>query len=125
MTTQRSTATGPRWWRLVIARLAGAVDGEAGMSTVEYAIGTIAAAAFAAVLYKVVTGDMIVGALNDLVQRALSVTFKCVPATGARSPWRRRWPCARWLWLSPWSWPRCRRWRRSCVASTPPGRRPG
>ncbi|MGH3857429.1 MAG: DUF4244 domain-containing protein, partial [Pseudonocardiaceae bacterium] len=40
-----------------------------------YAIGTIAAAAFAAVLYKVVTGDMIVGALNDLVQRALSVQF--------------------------------------------------
>ena len=39
----------------MIARLAGAVDGEAGMSTVEYAIGTIAAAAFAAVLYKVVT----------------------------------------------------------------------
>ncbi|HEX5346364.1 MAG TPA: DUF4244 domain-containing protein [Pseudonocardiaceae bacterium] len=75
MTTQRSTATRPRWWRLVIARLAGAVDGEAGMSTVEYAIGTIAAAAFAAVLYKVVTGDMIVGALNDLVQRALSVQF--------------------------------------------------
>jgi hypothetical protein len=42
---------------LVIARLAGAVSGEAGMSTVEYAIGTIAAAAFAAVLYKVVTSD--------------------------------------------------------------------
>jgi hypothetical protein len=38
MTTQRSAVTGPRWWRLVIARLAGAVDGEAGMSTVEYAI---------------------------------------------------------------------------------------
>jgi hypothetical protein len=75
MTAQRSTATGPRWWRLVINRLAGAVDGEGGMSTVEYAIGTIAAAAFAAVLYKVVTGDMIVGALNDLVQRALSVQF--------------------------------------------------
>jgi Protein of unknown function (DUF4244) len=75
MTTQRSAVTKPRWWRLVIARLAGAVDGEAGMSTVEYAIGTIAAAAFAAVLYKVVTGDMIVGALNDLVQRALSVQF--------------------------------------------------
>ena len=35
MTTQRSTAIRPRWWRLVIARLAGAVDGEAGMSTVE------------------------------------------------------------------------------------------
>jgi hypothetical protein len=41
----------------------------------EYAIGTIAAAAFAAVLYTVVTGDSIVGALTAIVQRALSVTF--------------------------------------------------
>ncbi len=46
-----------------------------GMSTAEYAIGTIAAAAFAAVLYAVVTGDSIVGGLTDIVQRALSVTF--------------------------------------------------
>ena len=43
-----------------------------GMSTVEYAIGTVAAAAFAAVLYAVVTGDSIVGALTTLVQRALN-----------------------------------------------------
>lgn len=57
------------------ARLADAVRGEAGMSTAEYAIGTIAAAAFAAVLYKVVTGGTIVGVLTDLVQRALSVNF--------------------------------------------------
>ncbi|MGH3775183.1 MAG: DUF4244 domain-containing protein [Pseudonocardiaceae bacterium] len=61
--------------RPVVARLAHAVRGEAGMSTVEYAIGTIAAAAFAAVLYKVVTGDTIIGALTDLVARALSVNF--------------------------------------------------
>jgi hypothetical protein len=39
----------------------------------EYAIGTIAAAAFAAVLYKIVTGDTVVGALTNLVQQALSV----------------------------------------------------
>jgi Protein of unknown function (DUF4244) len=45
--------TMPRRWWLVVARLSGAVGGEAGMSTAEYAIGTIAAAAFAAVLYKV------------------------------------------------------------------------
>lgn len=44
-----------RLWRPVVARLAGAIRGEDGMSTAEYAIGTIAAAAFAAVLYKVVT----------------------------------------------------------------------
>lgn len=46
-----------------------------GMSTVEYAIGTIAAAAFAAVLYTVVTGDSVVNGLTTLVQRALSVNF--------------------------------------------------
>jgi hypothetical protein len=46
-----------------------------GMSTAEYAIGTIAAAAFGAVLYTVVTGDSVVGALTALVQRALSPTI--------------------------------------------------
>jgi len=70
-----SRAVPQRLRRLVIARLAGAVRGEAGMSTAEYAIGTIAAAAFAAVLYQVVTGGAITGALTELVQRALSVSF--------------------------------------------------
>ena len=56
-----------RWRRVV--------GGDAGMSTVEYAIGTIAAAAFAALLYKVVTGGAITAALTDLVQQALSVKF--------------------------------------------------
>lgn len=46
-----------------------------GMSTVEYAIGTLAAAAFAAVLYTVVSGDSVVAALTGLVQRALQVAF--------------------------------------------------
>ena len=48
-----------------------AVD-ESGMSTVEYAIGTIAAAAFGAILYGVVTGDSIVGALTNIINRALN-----------------------------------------------------
>ena len=48
-----------------------AID-EAGMSTVEYAIGTIAAAAFAAILYSVVTGDSIVSALTNIIARALN-----------------------------------------------------
>ncbi len=51
--------------------LAAAVD-DAGMSTVEYAIGTIAAAAFGAILYSVVTGDSIVGALTNIINRALN-----------------------------------------------------
>jgi hypothetical protein len=45
---------------------------EDGMSTAEYAVGTVAACAFAAVLYKVVTGGSVVAALGDLVESALS-----------------------------------------------------
>ena len=48
---------------------------DAGMSTAEYAIGTIAAAAFGALLYTVVTGDSVLGALTAIVQRALTSTF--------------------------------------------------
>ncbi|WP_083886219.1 DUF4244 domain-containing protein [Actinoalloteichus spitiensis] len=49
--------------------------GEEGMSTAEYAIGTVAAAALAAVLYTLVTGDSVASALASLVDRALSVGF--------------------------------------------------
>jgi hypothetical protein len=45
---------------------------EDGMSTVEYAIGTVAAAAFGAILYTVVTGDSIVNALTNIIARALT-----------------------------------------------------
>lgn len=55
--------------RLVIVALA-----DDGMSTVEYAIGTIAAAAFGAILYTVVTGDSIVGALTSIISRALNTS---------------------------------------------------
>lgn len=53
-------------------RLAALAADESGMSTVEYAIGTIAAAAFGAILYSVVTGDSIVGALTNIINRALT-----------------------------------------------------
>ncbi|RBO87309.1 uncharacterized protein DUF4244 [Nocardia puris] len=45
-----------------------------GMSTAEYAIGTIAAAAFGAILYTVVTGDSIVNALTRIIDRALNTS---------------------------------------------------
>jgi hypothetical protein len=40
--------------------------------SVEYAIGTIAAAAFAAILDTVVTGDSIVAAMTNIIARALN-----------------------------------------------------
>ncbi|MCV7202926.1 MULTISPECIES: DUF4244 domain-containing protein [Mycobacteriaceae] len=54
------------------ARAALLMLDESGMSTVEYAIGTIAAAAFGAILYTVVTGDSIVSALTNIISRALN-----------------------------------------------------
>ncbi len=58
--------------RSVRARLNLLIVDESGMSTVEYAIGTIAAAAFGAILYTVVTGDSIVSALTNIITRALN-----------------------------------------------------
>ncbi|OMB89354.1 hypothetical protein A5739_26170 [Mycobacterium colombiense] len=59
-------------FREFAARVAVLIADESGMSTVEYAIGTIAAAAFGAVLYTVVTGDSIVSALTNIIGRALN-----------------------------------------------------
>ncbi|WP_253660426.1 DUF4244 domain-containing protein [Williamsia maris] len=50
------------------------VTDDEGMSTAEYAIGTIAAAAFGAILYTVVTGDNIVSALTGIITKALNTT---------------------------------------------------
>ena len=52
--------------RALRARLMLLVVDDDGMSTVEYAIGTIAAAAFGAILYTVITGDSIVSVSGPL-----------------------------------------------------------
>ncbi|MBJ8346045.1 DUF4244 domain-containing protein [Antrihabitans sp. YC2-6] len=61
-------------YRELQARLVLAATADDGMSTAEYAIGTIAAAAFGAVLYTVVTGDSIVNALTRIIDKALNTT---------------------------------------------------
>ncbi|MFD5424524.1 DUF4244 domain-containing protein [Streptomyces sp. NPDC127084] len=48
---------------------------DAGMTTSEYAMGTIAACAFAAVLYKIVTSGAVSGALESVIGRALDAQF--------------------------------------------------
>jgi hypothetical protein len=45
------------------------------MATAEYAVGMLAAVAFAAVLYKVVTSDAVSGALESLIGKALDAGF--------------------------------------------------
>ena len=51
------------------------LDGDEGMSTVEYAVGTVVAAAFAAILYVLLSSEPVTAALGALVQRALTVNF--------------------------------------------------
>ena len=60
-----------------IARRLGRLRGraEAGMSTAEYAVGTVAAVAFAAVLFKVVHSATVESALSHIVTSALNVSL--------------------------------------------------
>ena len=44
---------------------------DAGMSTAEYAVGTVAAVAFAVVLYKIVRSDAVSSTLSHIVTSAL------------------------------------------------------
>ncbi|AYV29033.1 MULTISPECIES: DUF4244 domain-containing protein [Streptomyces] len=64
--------------RIIWFRVRAALSGrrsDAGMSTSEYAMGTIAACAFAAVLYKVVTSEVVSTALQSTIGKALDVPF--------------------------------------------------
>lgn len=57
-----------RGLRKLIARLRG----DAGMNTAEYAVGTLAAVAFAGILLKVLTSGRVQTALTAVIDRALS-----------------------------------------------------
>ncbi|MER5309983.1 DUF4244 domain-containing protein [Streptomyces sp. NPDC002773] len=59
------------WWR----ERRAAARRDAGMTTSEYAVGTIAAAGFAAVLYKIVTSGAVSAALESVIGKALDAPF--------------------------------------------------
>lgn len=61
-----------RLFHILRGRALGLSGDDRGMSTVEYALGTVAAAAFGALLYTVVTGGQITDALTDIIERALN-----------------------------------------------------
>jgi Protein of unknown function (DUF4244) len=48
---------------------------DAGMTTAEYAVGTVAACGFGGVLYKVLTSDAVIKLLTDILRRALTLSF--------------------------------------------------
>lgn len=62
-----------RWSRARWACLTSGAHHDRGMSTAEYAVGTIAACAFAALLFKVVTSPDVQQMITTLINRALTV----------------------------------------------------
>jgi hypothetical protein len=56
---------------LFVTRRRARTSRDAGMTTAEYAVGTVAAVAFAVVLYKIVRSPAVSSALSDIVQSAL------------------------------------------------------
>ncbi len=46
---------------------------DAGMATAEYAVATVAAAAFAGLLFKIVTSDDVRTMVSDIIDRALQL----------------------------------------------------
>lgn len=49
--------------------------GDLGMTTAEYAVGTVAACGFGTVLYKILTSDSVISLLGSIISRALHLPF--------------------------------------------------
>jgi hypothetical protein len=64
----------PHPHELVTPDTVGAVpvdaDGDAGFTTAEYAVGTVAACGFAGVLYKLLTSEAVTELLADVIRKA-------------------------------------------------------
>ena len=48
---------------------------EQGMTTAEYAVGTVAACGFGGILYKVITSPEVIGLLRDVIAAAFKLSF--------------------------------------------------
>lgn len=60
-------------WRRTFRRRSLPGDGEAGMATAEYAIGTLGAAGLAGLLMALLKGGPVKDMLMNLIQQALSI----------------------------------------------------
>ena len=66
-----SADTTPQSRRKLTLRTPSRHGPEAGTTTAEYAIGTLAACGFAALLYKIVTSESVATLLSGIVHKAL------------------------------------------------------
>ncbi|MGH3321879.1 MAG: DUF4244 domain-containing protein [Streptosporangiaceae bacterium] len=61
--------------RVLLRVPARVARGDRGMTTAEYAVGTVAACGFAALLLKILTSDRVRQLLGGIVERALHLPF--------------------------------------------------
>lgn len=61
--------------RIPIARALVGKAADEGMSTAEYAVGTVAACGFAGLLFKILTSSQVRSLLTGIVERALQLPF--------------------------------------------------
>ena len=61
--------------RLAATIQARATHDDAGMTTAEYAVGTVAACGFSGVLYKVITSPTVLDLIKGVITRAFHLSF--------------------------------------------------
>ena len=64
-----------RYGFLTAVRRTHRLGSDSGMTTAEYAVGTVAACGFGGILYKILTSDEVVRLLKDILKRALTISF--------------------------------------------------
>lgn len=58
-----------------LVHVARFVDDEAGMTTAEYAVGTVAACGFGGLLLNLLTSDTVLNLLADVIRHAFDLVF--------------------------------------------------
>lgn len=61
--------------RIAAAIASRAADGEAGMTTAEYAVGTVAAAGCGGILVEVLTSESMIDRITSVIAKAFSKWF--------------------------------------------------
>jgi hypothetical protein len=61
--------------RRLTKRVRSVARDDAGMSTAEYAVGTVAACGFGAILYKILTSGFVVHLVESIISHALHLAF--------------------------------------------------
>jgi Protein of unknown function (DUF4244) len=64
-----------RRWQRLTARPRAVARGDRGMTTAEYAVGTVAACGFGGILFKILTSDSVVHLMEGIISRALHFGF--------------------------------------------------